>query len=189
MPPPQFSAVIRYLFVTLALLAFTLPSHAAGTCPAASFVISAGKTYDQAARARSASALANGVDRYSDMRAMAFFALGRYRGLLPKGREAEYVGLTKSFMGRFMLQHGGDLRIGTLKIVECTGSGGNITVTARTSNGKAVAFRIAKSGSGFAVRDIRAGSVWLVQLMRSNFVDIIRRNQGDIGALLKYLKR
>ena len=151
--------------------------------------MSAGKAYDQAARAGSAAAFANGVDRYSDMRAIALFALGRYRGLLPKAREAEFVRLTKSFMGRFMQENGRNFRVGKLQIVECSGSGANITVTARTASGGKVSFRLAKTGSGYTVKDMRANSIWLVQQMRSTFVGTISRNDGDIDALFKYLKR
>ena len=189
MPLPQFATVVRNLLAALALLFFTLPSHAAGTCAAASFVMSAGKAYDQAARAGSAAAFANGVDRYSDMRSIALFALGRYRSLLPKAREAEFIRLTKTFMGRFMLENGRKFRVGKLQIVECSGSGANITVTARTASGGKVSFRIAKTGSGFTVKDMRANSIWLVQQMRSTFVGTISRNEGDIDALFKYLKR
>lgn len=151
--------------------------------------MSAAKAYDQAARAGSAAAFANGVDRYSDMRAIALFALGRYRGLLPKAREAEFIRLTKTFMGRFMLENGRNFRVGKLQIVECSGSGANITVTARTASGGKVSFRLAKTGSGYTVRDMRANSIWLVQQMRSTFVGTISRNDGDIDALFKYLKR
>jgi ABC-type transporter MlaC component len=181
-------AIFRSIAMTLLLLFSVLPAAAAAKCDAGPFVISVGKTYDQAARSGSAAAFANGVARYSDMRSIAFFALGRYRSKLPKAREAEYVALTKSFMGQFMLDHGQSLRVGTLQIVECSGSGANINVKARTAGGDTVLFRISKTGSGFTVRDVRANSIWLVQQMRSAFVGTISRNDGDIDALFKYLK-
>jgi ABC-type transporter MlaC component len=179
----------RGFFAAVALLVLNLPTQAAGTCAAAPFVLAAGMAYDQAARSGSAAAFADGVDRFSDMRAVALFALGRYRGQLPKAREAEFIRLTKSFMGRFMLENGGDFRVGKLQIVECTGSGANINVTARTASGNKVAFRIAKQGSGYTMKDMRASGIWLVQQMRSTFVGTISRNEGDIDALFKYLKR
>lgn len=185
----RISPLLCSLLVAVLLAFIAAPASAAPKCEAANFVISAGKTYDQAARSGSASAFSAGMERYSDMRSLALFALGRYRGLLPKSREAEYFGLTKTFMGRFMLEHGKDLRVGTLQIIECANSGGNINVSARTSDGNKVAFRLGKSGSRFIVRDMRVGSVWLVQLMRSNFVDRIRSNGDSIDALFKYLKR
>lgn len=185
---PKFLAVIRGTIVALTLAALAVPVSASPKCEAGSFVISAGKTYDQAARANSATAFANGVARYSDMRTIALFALGRYRKLLPKAREAEFVGLTKTFMGQFMLEHGKNFRVGTLEIVECSGIGDNINVKARTVSGDSVTFRVSKTGSGFVVRDMRANSIWLVQQMRSTFVGTISRNNGDINSLFKYLK-
>ncbi len=185
----KLTALVGSLAIAI-ILAFAMPpASAAPKCEAATFVINAGKTYDQAARANSASAFANGVARYSDMRSTALFALGRYRKLLPKAREGEFIALTKKFMGEFMLENGKDFRVGTMTITECSGSGGNIRVTAKTSSGDTVAFRIAKTGSGFTVLDMRANSIWLVQQMRSTFVGTISSHNDDIDALFKYLKR
>ena len=183
------STIIRRLLVAFALVIFSLPGNAATKCAAASFVIGAGKTYDQAARIGSASAFANGVDRYSNMRSISMFALGRYRGSLPKTREAEFVRLTKTFMGKFMQKNGKNFRVGTLSVVGCSGSSSDITVNARTAAGASVSFRLSKTGSGYSVRDMRANSIWLVQQMRSTFVGTISRGNGDIDALFSYLKR
>ena len=172
------------------LFALLLPVQAhAASCPAGPTIISAGQTYDRAARAGSASAFAAGVDRYSDMRAIALFALGRYRKLLPPAREREYVALTKSFMGRFMLDYGKDFRVGTLEIIECKGSPANTTVVARTAGGDKVSFRVYRAGSSWMVRDMQVSGIWLVQQMRSTFVGTITRADGDIDELFKFLKR
>lgn len=185
---PRLLAVKAMFAVLLTLLMLPAPASAA-TCPAAATIISAGKTYDQAARAGSATAFANGVARYSDMRAIALFALGRYRKDLPIAREAEFVSLTKSFMGRFMLEYGKDFRVGTLQIIDCTGPASNMTVTARTSGGDRITFRVYKAGSRWMVRDMRVSGIWLVQQMRSAFVGTLSRTKGDMEELFKFLRR
>lgn len=187
---PQSPALRRLpiLLVALFALLWPAPSALAAKCAAEAFIVGAGRTYDQAARSGSAAAFANGVARYSDMRAIALFSLGRYRKLLPKNREGEYIALTKKFMGEFMLEYGKDFRVGTLKVQDCSGPDSNLLVVAKTSGGDKVSFRVARSGGGWTVRDMNVSGIWLVQQMRSTFVGTISRNNGDIGGLFKYLK-
>ena len=187
---PQSPALRRLPILLLALftLLWPAPPANAAKCAAEAFIIGAGRTYDQAARSGSAAAFANGVARYSDMRSIALFALGRYRKELPKGREGEYIALTKKFMGEFMLEYGKDFRVGTLKVQDCSGPPSNTLVVAKTSGGDKVSFRVAKSGGGWVVRDMNVSGIWLVQQLRSTFVGTISRANGNIDELFKYLK-
>ena len=43
--------------------------------------------------------------------------------------------------------------------------------------------------SGGRIRDVRVSGVWLGIQLRSRFTQIIRRNDGDVNALLAYLRR
>jgi ABC-type transporter MlaC component len=156
-------------------------------CEAAGFVKNAGQAYDRAASSGSASAFASAAARYSDLRALSLFALGRYRKDLPKSREAEYLKLTRQFIGETLRNHGSGFEGTSLKITECKQSGGNLVVTARTSGGTKVIFRLSRAGGGFTVKDINMKGVWLVQQMRSTFVGTINRT-GSIDGLFKYLK-
>lgn len=184
----KFPSPFPLLVMLLALL-WAAPSAHASKCEAQGFIVSAGRAYDQAARAGTASAFANGVARYSDMNAIAMFALGSYRKLLPRAREAEYVALTRKFMGAFMLENGKNFRVGNLEVVTCTGSPSNMTVTARTADGKKVSFRIYRAGGSWLVRDMNVSGIWLVQQMRATFVGTIKRNDERIEALFTYLNR
>ena len=60
-------------------------------------------------------------------------------------------------------------------------------MSARTSGGTKVVFRIARTGGGYTVKDINMRGVWLVQQMRSTFVGTITRT-GSIDGLFKYLR-
>lgn len=161
---------------------------AADKCPAASFVQSAGQAYDRAASSASPTAFASAAARYSDLRALSMFALGRYRKDLPKNREAEYLELTRQFIGRTLKKHGGGFRGTTLTITDCVNSGGGLIVLARTSSGSKVVFRLARAGGGYTVKDVNMRGVWLAQQMRSTFVGTIART-GSIDGLLAYLRR
>jgi phospholipid transport system substrate-binding protein len=184
----MFRRFFLVLLIVPALLLAPHPAVAANSCGPESFIISAGLTYDRAARAGSATAFAAAAARYSDMHAIAIFALGRYRKLLPASREAEYVRLTKTFMGQFMLKYSSDFRVGKMTIIDCSGPPSNISINARTSSGDRVSFRVYRARQGYLIRDIKVSSIWLVQQMRSTFVGTISRTNGDIEELFKYLR-
>ena len=188
----SMSVLVRHVFSALAallMLVFASGERALAEtkCEAAGFVKSAGQAYDRAASSGSAAAFASAAARYSDLRALSLFALGRYRKDLPKSREAEYLKLTRQFIGETLRNHGSGFDGASLTITECKQSGGNLVVSARTSSGTKVIFRLARSGGGFTVKDINMKGVWLVQQMRSTFVGTINRT-GSIDGLFKYLK-
>lgn len=173
--------------VAIALSSFALPGAAsASSCPAESFVRRAGQAYDRAAVAGSASAFANAADQFSDLRAISFFALGKYRKDLPKSRESEYLRLTRQFIGDTLQRHGSGLTGGNLTILECTSSSGGLVVTTRSASGKKIVFRVAKAGGGFTVKDVNMQGIWLAQQMRSRFTGTISRK--GIDGLFDYLR-
>lgn len=171
------------------MLAFTTGGSALADakCEAAGFVRSAGQAYDRAASSGSAAAFASAAARYSDLRSLSLFALGRYRKDLPKAKEAEYLRLARQFIGETLRDHGSGFRGATLQIIDCKSSGGNVVVSARTSGGTKVVFRLARAGGGYTVKDINLQGIWLAQQMRSTFVGTISRT-GSIDGLLKYLR-
>ena len=174
-----------------ALLAVAFLGLAAGSpamaasCPAESFVKSAGEAYDRAAASGSPSAFASAADRYSDLRSLSLFALGQYRKDLPKSREAEYLSLTRKFIGQTLQKHGSGLRGGELTVLDCASTGGGLTVTTRSASGKKIVFRLAKAGGGYTVKDVNMSGVWLAQQMRSKFTGTISRSGMD--GLFAYL--
>jgi ABC-type transporter MlaC component len=166
-----------------------LASAAADKCPASNFINNAGNAFLSAARVHSAAAFTGVTDRYTDLRSIALFALGPYRKLLGKDREAAYLALTRSFIGHFMLRHASRFSGGGLTISECVKSTNALTVSTRLSNGKKIIFKLQRSRRGFLVRDVNVASVWLAQQLRSTFVNVIARNDGDIDALFAYLRK
>jgi phospholipid transport system substrate-binding protein len=155
-------------------------------CEAAGFVRSAGQAYDRAASSGSAAAFTSAAARFSDLRAISLFALGKYRKDLPKAREAEFLRLSRQFIGQTLKKHGSGFRGSSLQIIDCKSSGSNALVTARTSGGTKVIFRLARAGGGYTVKDINMKGIWLAQQMRSTFVGTISRT-GSIDGLFAYL--
>jgi hypothetical protein len=177
-----------FVFLFILLLGDCLPSAATAACEASAFVTNAGNAFMSAARLHTASAFSSVTARYTDLRGISMFALGPHRWLLSKSREAEYLGLTRGFIGRFMVRYSGRFSGGGLTIKDCVGPATALTVSTRMSNGKKIIFKLHRSKRGFLVRDVNVSSVWLAQQMRSTFVGVINRNGGDINALFAYLR-
>ena len=176
------------VFLFILLLGACLSSATATACAASTFITNAGNAFMGAARVHSASAFSGVTARYTDLRGISMFALGPHRRLLSKSREAEYLTLTRGFIGRFMVRYSGRFSGHGMTIKDCVGSSNALTVSTRLSNGKKIIFKLHRSKRGFLVRDVNVSSVWLAQQLRSTFVGVINRNGGDINALFAYLR-
>jgi ABC-type transporter MlaC component len=155
-------------------------SIAAQACPNEALVLSVGKAFNVAAKSGSPNAFVSAASRHTDMRALALFALGPHRKKLSKAQEGEYIRLAKDFIGRFMAKYADRFKADGLKVVSCSGG----TITATADGGRKLIFRV----DGGQLKDVNVSSVWLAGQMRSTFVGLINRNNGDIEALLRYLR-
>lgn len=159
----------------------TLPSLAAN-CPAAGIVKNAAVAFIDAAQRASAPAFASALVRHADVRGLAIFALGQYRKELRPARQSEYLKNTQTYMARFLLDNAKSFRSSRDLMVEnCKG---NLVETSLGGRSRML-WRV----SGGRIRDVRVGGVWLAIQLRSKFTGIIRRNHGDIDALLAFLRR
>jgi ABC-type transporter MlaC component len=170
----------RTILILAFALSFSVPSWASAGCPSESLVLSAGKAFTTASRSGSASAFLSAASRYADTRSIAMSALGPHRKKLTKAQEAEYVRLAQGFMGRFMAKYSNRFNATGMKVTTCNGN----LVTVSSDGGRKIIFRV---GSG-RVQDVNVSSVWLAGQMRSTFVGVLNRNNGDIKALLTYLR-
>jgi ABC-type transporter MlaC component len=177
----------RIALALAALILFAAAAEAAPACKASAFVTNAGMAMIGAARQRSPAAFSNVAARYTDMHAIAFFALGPNRALLRKSREREYIALTHVFIGRTLAQNSSRFRATGLKVTGCSSSGKSVMVNARLSGGQKLVFKLYQTRRGYRVRDVNVASVWLAQQLRSNFAAVIRR-RGGIEALFAYLR-
>lgn len=183
-----FRVRVGVLAVVL-LTAFISAAPAAVKCDAAAFVESGANEMLKAARAHSAPALANVVDRYGDVRGMALYALGPYRNRLTKAKEAEYFALTRTFIGQFLAKYSRQFEANSFTIQSCTGKPSALTVVLRLSTGSKVILRLAKGARGYYARDMNIASIWLASQMKASFTDVLARNKGAISALFAFLRR
>jgi phospholipid transport system substrate-binding protein len=173
----------RIVLLSGGLLLAIGPS-ALANCDAEGFVSNAGNAFLAAARRGTPQAFTSAASRYADLRSIAMFALGPHRKSLPKAKEAEYLTLARSFMGGFMAKHSSRFAGSGLKVVSCSGN----TVNATTAGGKKLIFRVSGGKGGYRVQDVNVSSIWLAGQMRATFTGVLNRNNGDIDALLRYLR-
>jgi hypothetical protein len=93
------------------------------------------------------------------------------------------VQLTRAFLGRFLAERAGSLAGAQLQILGCSQESGYTYIDTRVA-GKRVVWRL----EGGQIIDVNFGGVWLLPQMRSNFVGVIQRGNGDPAALLDYLR-
>lgn len=176
--------VLAFLGGLVVLSALSAASQAASNCPAGGFVLNAGQAFAAASRQGSASAFIGAASRYADTRSIALSALGIHRKKLSRADEGEYVRLAQSFMGRFLARYGNNFNVSGLKVTTCSAN----IVSATSSGGKKIIFRVGKGRGGYRVQDVNVSSIWLAGQMRTTFVGVLNRNNGDIRALMKYLR-
>jgi phospholipid transport system substrate-binding protein len=161
-------------------LCATSPQAMASSCPSEELIQGAGAAFMNAARAGSPGAFTGAASRYADLRSIALFALGPYRRNLPKGREGEYVALSKKFMGEFMAQYASKFSGTGITITSCAG---NIVGT-KLSTGQSLTFRLQGQRR---IADVSVSGVWLAQAIRTKFTGVLNRNDGDVDALMSWL--
>jgi phospholipid transport system substrate-binding protein len=170
--------------ILAALLSFSAlmiaPPAMAATCPAEGFIQNAGAAFMGAARSGNAGAFSGAASRFADLNSIAMFALGPYRKNLPKGREAEYVSLSRKFMGAFMAQYASHFSGHGITITSCNGN----VIGTKLSTGQSLTFRLR---GGKRIEDVSVSGIWLAQTLRSKFTGVIRSNGGDVGALMSWL--
>jgi phospholipid transport system substrate-binding protein len=154
------------------------PATLAADCPAAGPVKAAAASFMSAARAKSPGAFSAALSRHADVTSLALFALGPYRKDLPAARRAQYVRSAQGFMGAFLADNAKRFGSASLSIETCRG---NLVET--TASGRDIVWRV----SGSRIQDVRVGGVWLAPQLRSKFVGVIRRGDGNIDALFDYL--
>ena len=51
-----------------------------------------------------------------------------------------------------------------------------------------VTWRLVKRGNGFRIFDVNVDGIWLASTQKTNFVSVLKKNNGKMSALLDYLR-
>lgn len=132
--------------------------------------------------------------RHAAIPAIGIFSLGKYKSKLPGGRRAEYFKLIEKFVAGLFVKYAKEFAGNRIEVTGSKArSAKDIIVSSKVyfAGGKAplnVQWRLLKSGGGYKIFDVRVLGIWLAIQQRSEFVSVIKRNNGDVNALLKFLR-
>lgn len=132
--------------------------------------------------------------RHAAISQIGIFSLGKYKNKLPSGQRSEYFKLIEKFVAGLFIKYAPQFAGNRIEITGSKArSATDVIVSSKVhfANGSKpldVKWRLLKGGSGFKIFDVRVLGVWLAIQQRTEFVSVIQRNNGDVGALLKFLR-
>jgi phospholipid transport system substrate-binding protein len=170
-----------------------LPGSASAASAAEDYVSSVGNRVLAAARARSVSQFRSLLRANADIRAIGLYSLGPYRKKLPKSAQAEYFSLVEGYISKVFAQNAKKLAGKKLVTTGTKDAGDSVLVRSELQfgggGGYPVTWRLVKRGGGFRIFDVNVDGVWLASTQKTNFVSVLKKNGGDIEALLAYLRQ
>jgi phospholipid transport system substrate-binding protein len=183
----------RRAFVAGLLLAAVTPFRPASAASGAeAYVSSVGNSVLAAARAKSVAKFRSLLRANADIRAIALFSLGAYRKNLKKAQESEYVSLVEAYISSVFAQNAAKLAGEDLTIVSSKDVGDSVLVKSKLqyAGGRSVpvTWRVVKRGGGYKIFDVNVDGIWLATTQKTNFVSVLKKSNGDIDALLAYLR-
>ena len=177
------------VLVAAALVAAGLTVAAAGaqaaSCPQGKIAESAGNALIKAAQAGSAPQFSGALKKYANMEAIALFALGKHRKLLPAGRKPEFVSLTTSYVSRAFYDYRLKFRADSIRFLDCNG---NTVKTELTFLGGKPPQQVLWRMVGNRVADVNVQGVWLAQSLRTNYGRVLSKSPDSIDALFAHIK-
>jgi len=169
--------------IVLAVCLVATPPANARSCAEMTVAMKAGKAFLRAARTKRPSDFAAALSNYADMRRISLFALGRYRRNLPANQVDNFVRLTSRYVANTLADFARKFRATAIKPIDCRGN----KIATRLEFGARPAKRATWRIAGGKVVDINVQNVWLAQLLRDNFVGILKKSGGDMGVLFSHI--
>jgi phospholipid transport system substrate-binding protein len=175
-------------------LAGVLPASGAMAASAAeSFVVRVGQGVLKAANAGSVASFRSLLRQNADIASIALFSLGPYRKDLPAGRRNEYFGLVEQYISGVFAAHSAKLKGQDLTVNGSRDASDSVIVTssfiAADGHKVPVTWRLTKRGGGFKVFDVNVEGIWLATTQKTNFISVLKQNNGNFDALITYLKQ
>jgi phospholipid transport system substrate-binding protein len=183
----------RRLFMSLALPLALAPSLALAASTAESYVSKVGNGVIAAARNNSVSQFRSLLRANADIAAIAIYSLGPYRKSLTSDVKAEYYGLVENYIAKVFQQNAKKLAGQGLEVRDTKDAGDSVLVRSVLNfggNGTVpVTWRLVKRGSGYRIFDVNVDGIWLASTQKTNFVSVLKKNNGKMSALLDYLRQ
>jgi phospholipid transport system substrate-binding protein len=183
----------RRFFMSLALPLALAPKLTLAATSAESYVTRVGNGVIAAARANSVSQFRSLLKANADIAAIAIYSLGPYRKNLTNDLKAEYYGLVEGYIAKVFQQNAKKLAGEGLQVQGTKDAGDSVLVKSVLNMGGGgsmpVTWRLVKRGEGYRIFDVNVDGIWLASTQKTNFVSVLKKNNGQIPALLDYLRR
>lgn len=183
----------RRLFMSLAAAMALAPSLAFAASPAESYVTKVGNSVIAAARNNSVGQFRSLLRANADIAAIAIYSLGPYRKSLTNDVKSEYYGLVENYIARVFQQNAKKLAGQGLETKGAKDAGDSVLVKSILNFGGSgsvpITWRLVKRGGGFKIFDVNVDGIWLASTQKTNFVAVLKKNNGKMSALIDYLKQ
>ena len=183
----------RRLFMSLALPLALAPSLAFAASTAESYVSKVGNGVIAAARNNSVGQFRSLLRANADIAAIAIYSLGPYRKSLTSDDKAEYYSLVENYIAKVFQQNAKKLAGQGLEVKDTKDAGDSVLVRSVLNFGGSgtvpVTWRLVKRGSGYRIFDVNVDGIWLASTQKTNFVSVLKKNNGKMSALLDYLRQ
>jgi phospholipid transport system substrate-binding protein len=147
----------------------------------------------KAANAGSVGSFRSLLRQNADIASIALFSLGPYRKNLPSGRRQEYYRLVEQYISGVFAAHSAKLRGQALTVNGSREAADSVIVNSsfQASDGRKVpvTWRLIKRGGGYKVFDVNVEGIWLATTQKTNFISVLKKNNGSFDALITYLRR
>jgi phospholipid transport system substrate-binding protein len=183
----------RRLFLSLAVPLALAPSLAFAASPAESYVTKVGNGVIAAARNNSVGQFRSLLRANADIAAIAIYSLGPYRKSLTGDVKAEYYSLVEGYIAKVFQQNAKKLAGQGLEVKDTKDAGDSVLVRSVLNfgggNAVPVTWRLVKRGGGYRIFDVNVDGIWLASTQKTNFVSVLKKNNGKMSALLEYLRQ
>ena len=197
---PAFSVPTLALALIVAVAAFTTATDSAKASPAGERFVQgiANKVVATIKGGGSASQktrkFASVFTSNADIRAIGTFALGKYSRKMSGSQKSQYFRLIRPYVSRVFLRRMTDAAVDKVTISSSRKRGNNeelVKSKVKFTDGRpdlAISWRLRRKGGGYKVIDILVSGVSMIKAQRDEFTSVIRRNNGNVDALLNYMR-
>ncbi len=166
------------------------PGNAA--TPAESYVSKVANSVIAAANSGSSAQFRSVLRQHADIPSIALFSLGQYRKNLGASQRQEYFRLVEQYISGVFATHAGKLKGQKLVVTGSREVKDSVVVDSRltsASGSQPVTWRLTKRGGGYRIFDVNVQGIWLASTQKTNFTSVLQKNNGDVDALLAYLRQ
>lgn len=169
-----------------------VPSRGFAATAAENYVSTVATSVIAAANSGSSSQFRSVLRQHADIPSIALFSLGQYRKNLSAGQRQEYFALVERYISSVFTTHAGKLKGQKLVVTGSREVKDSVVVDSRltsASGNTAVTWRLLRKGGGYRIFDVNVQGIWLASTQKTNFTSVLQKNNGDVGALIAYLRQ